>query len=195
MNRQLSLAQYRAIDLTILAVLMAVLQVIIHFAASAWFPDQLYVASPVGIIVSLVMMRWGLWAGIHALLGGCLYVLVSGGTADHYLIYGVGNLLALLALLLLRLMGKEAIRTNVIYTLLFGFCVQMLMLLGRAAMAFILGNPAETCLMFITTDALSILFTLCGVWVSRRMDGLFEDQIQYLLRIQREQSAKGGEQL
>ncbi len=195
MNRQISLSQYRTVDLTVLAVLMCIAQVLIHFASTAWFQDQLYVVSPVGIIVAMVMMRWGIWGGIHALLGGCLYVFLSGGNMEHYLIFGAGNLLSLLALVLLKLMGKERIRTNVVYTLLFGFCVQSLMLLGRGAVAYLLGKEVGACVLFITTDALSILFTLCGVWVIRRVDGLFEDQIQYLLRVQREQPAKGGEQL
>lgn len=195
MNRQISLAQYRTIDLMILAVLMAVVQVIIGFASSVWFPDQLYVVSPVGIIVALVMMRWGPWAAMHAVLGGALFVWISGGNSHQLIIYGVGNLFSMLALPLLRWPGKEKLRSNVIYTLLFGVAIQLLMLAGRAAVAAILGYEADICFVFITTDALSILFTLCGVWVIRRIDGLFEDQIHYLLRIQSEQSAKGGEQL
>lgn len=195
MNRQISLSQYRTIDLVVLAVLMCIVQILVGFAASVWFPDQLYVVSPVGIIVSLVMMRWGPWAGIHAILGGAFYVFLSSGNLHQFLIYGIGNLFSMLALLLIRLLGKEKIRAYVVYTLLFGFCVQSLMLLGRGAMALVLGYGAEVSLVFITTDTLSILFTLCGVWVVRRIDGLFEDQIQYLLRIQSEQSAKGGEQL
>lgn len=195
MNRQISLAQYRSIDLTILGVLMAIVQVLIGFAASVWFRDQLYVASPVGIIVALVMMRWGPWAGIHAILGGLVHVWISDGSVHHILIYCVGNSFSLLTLILVKLLGKDKIRANVVYTLLYALCVQLLMLLGRAAMAAILGYEAAACLMLITTDALSILFTLCGVWVVRRIDGLFEDQIHYLLRIQSEQSAKGGEQL
>lgn len=195
MKHEISLAQYRSIDLSILAGLMVIAQVVIHFAASVWFSDQLYVVSPVAIIVALVMMRWSLWAGIHALLGGLVYAFLSGGTVQQLLIYGGGNLLSVLALLLFRWLGKKKIRDNVILTLLFGLAVQGLMLLGRAGVAALLGCDATSCLMFITTDSLSILFTLCGVWVVRRIDGLFEDQIQYLLRVQSEQSVEGGEQL
>lgn len=195
MKRQISLSQYRNIDLIILAVILGVIQVMIHYAASVWFADQLYVVSPVAIVTALVMMRWGAWAAIHAMLGGIVYTAVAGGSVQQYLIYGIGNLLSLLALVMFRLLGKERIRENVIYSLAFGFVVQVLMLLGRAAIAAVLGFEWAACLGFITTDFLSVLLTLCGIWAVRRMDGLFEDQLQYLLRIQSEQSTEGREQL
>lgn len=195
MKRRISVSQYRTVDLTILAVILAVIQILIHFAASLWFRDQLYVVSPVAVVVALVMMRWNGYGAVHAVLGGVLYSILAGGTWEHMLIYGVGNLFALLALILFVIIGKEKVRQNVIYSLLFAFCTQVLMLLGRAAVAKILGFSWDACLGFITTDILSVLLTLCAVWAVRRMDGLFEDQIQYLLRIQQEQNVEGGEQL
>ena len=195
MKRQITVSQYRTVDLTILAVILAVIQILIHFAASLWFRDQLYVVSPVAVVVALVMMRWNGYGAVHAVLGGILYSILAGGTWQHTLIYGIGNLFALLALVLFAIIGKEKVRQNVIYSLLFAFCTQGLMLLGRAVVAKILGFSWDACLGFITTDILSVLLTLCGVWAVRRMDGLFEDQIQYLLRIQQEQNVEGGEQL
>lgn len=187
-KRQITVSEYRAVDLTILAVILAVIQILIHFASSNWFADQLYVVSPVAAVVALVMMRWNGYGAIHAVLGGILFTILAGGSWQHLLIYGGGNLFALMALLLFVIIGKEKVRQNVIYSLLFAFCTQALMLLGRAAIAAILGYEAAVCLGFITTDFLSVLLTLCAVWVVRRMDGLFEDQIQYLLRIQSEQN-------
>ena len=107
MNREISLSQYRTIDLTILAVLMAVSQFVIYVASSFWYPEQLYVVSPVAAVTALVMMRWGLWAGVHAFLGGVLFTVFSGGTWQHYLIYGFGSLLSLAAFPMLKAMGKE----------------------------------------------------------------------------------------
>lgn len=195
MKQQITVTQYRNIDLTILAIAMAVTQALIHFAVSRWFPEQLFVVSPVGIVVALVMMRWGGWAVIHSVLGGFLFALLSDGNAQHILIFGAGNAFALLALILLKCPGKEKIRTNPIYTLLFGFCVQGLMLLGRATIAVALGFGWSASLGFITTDTLSILFTMVAIWVIRRIDGLFEDQIHYLLRTQEERSVEGREQM
>ena len=196
MNRQISLSQYRAIDLSILTGLMAVSQVAIHLAVSFWRADQTgYIVSPVAAIVALVMMRWNLWAAVPALAGGAVLTLLSGGTAEQMLIYSAGNLLSLLALLNLKLIGKERVRGNVMLALFFAILVQLLMQFGRAGVALLVGHPLQACWDFITTDAMSILFTLVIIWIVRRVEGLFEDQKHYLLRIQREQSVKGGEQL
>jgi hypothetical protein len=195
MKQQISLQQYRAIDLGILGVSMAVSQLLIQFAVSVWFPGQLYVVSPVAIIVALVMMRWGPWTAIHAALGGVLYAYFSGGQWQHFLIYGLGNAACLLALVMIRLLGKEKIRLSAVNTVIFGLLVQALMLAGRAGVAALLGFKPGECLGFITTDALSLLFTGCVIWGIRRVDGLFEDQIHYLLRVQSEQSTEGREQL
>ena len=194
MKRQISFAQYRTIDLMILSVVLVVSQVLIYFASSRWFADQLYVVSPVAAVAALVMMRWGPWAAIQMVLGGVLFTLLSGGTAQHYLIYGVGNLLAMLALVMFRIWNKERIRKSTGLTLAFALCVQILMQLGRAGVAALLGYGPTACLGFITTDILSELFTLFIAWIVRRVEGLFEDQKHYLLRIQSEHSVEGREQ-
>ena len=72
MNREISFQQYRSIDLTILAVVLAVSQFVIYFASSVLYPEQLYVVSPVAAMAALVMMRWNGYAAVHALLGGVL---------------------------------------------------------------------------------------------------------------------------
>ena len=194
MNRQISFSQYRAIDLTILLVVQAVSQTVIHLAATTLYADQLYVVSPIAAVVALVMMRWNGYAAIHAALGGVLYALIAGGNWQHLLIYGVGNLLSMAALAMLKFLGKERIRKDALLTILFAFATQLLMQLGRSAMAALLGYPAGICLGFITTDILSGLFTMVIVWSIRRVEGLFEDQKQYLLRIQAEQNTERGEQ-
>lgn len=186
MNRQISLAQYRTIDLTILTVVMAFSQGLIYFASSQWFPEQMYVVSSAAGIVAIVMMRWGAWGAIEALLSGIVFVLFSRGTWEHYLIYGVGNLLSVLALVMFRIFTKERIRKSAFLSVVFALCVQLLMQLGRAGVAALLGQSAGACLGFITTDILSEIFTAFIVWVARRVEGLFEDQKNYLLRIQSE---------
>lgn len=194
MNRQLSFSQYRTIDLTILMVVQAISQTVIHFAATVLYADQLYVVSPIAAVVALVMMRWSGYAAIHAALGGVLYALIAGGSWQHVLIYGAGNLLSMAALLMLRWLGKERIRNDALLTILFAFCTQLLMQLGRSAIAALLGYPAGICLGFITTDMLSGLFSVVIVWSIRRVEGLFEDQKHYLLRVQREHKVERGEQ-
>ena len=194
MKRQISFGQYRVIDLSILSVLLVICQFLTHLATSFWFPEQLYVVSPVAGMTALVMMRWNLYAAIPAALGGVVFTALSGGTLQHFLIYGGGNLLSLLALVMFKLYGKERIRKESFLAVVFAIAVQLLMQLGRAALAAALGFPGAACLGFITTDILSILFTVFIVWTVRRIEGLFEDQKSYLLRIQREQQVERGEQ-
>ena len=95
---------------------------------------------------------------------------------------------AMLAMLYVKLIGKERVRNNVILSLLFAVLVQLLMQFGRAGVALLMGHTLRACWDFITTDAMSILFTIVIIWIVRRIEGLFEDQKHYLLRIQQEQS-------
>lgn len=193
MNRQISFQQYRSIDLTIMAVLLAVSQFVIFLASSVLYPEQLYVVSPVAVMVALVMMRWNGYAAVHALLGGVLFTALSGGTWQHFVIYGGGNLFSLLALLMLKFFGKERIRKEAVLAVVFALCTQALMWLGRAGLAFVLGFEPAACLGFITTDVLSGLFTAVIIWVVRRIEGLFEDQKHYLLRLESERQVEGRE--
>ncbi len=186
MDRQISFQQYRGIDLFIMAVLLTVTQVLISLSASIWFKWELYIVSPVAIVTTLVMMRWGIWAGLHALLGGVVFTVSSGGQLQHYIIYSIGNLACLSCLLYFKALGKEKIRLSAFWTVVFALSVQLTMLLGRALVALVMGHSPAECLGFITTDLLSALFTAIVAWIARRSDGLFEDQKHYLLRIQEE---------
>lgn len=194
MNRQISFQQYRAIDLSIMTGLMAVSQLVIHWAMSYWQVEQTgyivtgYIVSPVAAVVALVMMRWNLWAAIPAAVGGLILPWLSGGTMEQVQIYAIGNLLSMAAMLYLKLLGKERVRANAVLTLVFAVLVQLLMQFGRAGVALLKQHPLLACWDFITTDAMSILFTLVIIWIVRRVEGLFEDQKHYLLRIQQEQS-------
>ena len=192
MKRQFSFGQYRAIDLAMFAVLLCFTETMIVKAATWWFAEQLYTVSVVGAITAIVLMRWGPWAGIHAVLGGAVYCLASHGSVQQLIIYCVGNLLALLALLPLRLLGGERIRLDPLMSIGFGLLTLLLMQLGRALVALAFGTPFQTCLGFFTTDALSLLFTGLIIWVARRLDGIFENQRHYLLRIHNTEEEKGG---
>jgi len=192
--KQMTLSQYRTIDLGILLGVLAVSQFFISVATYQWFPDQLYVVSPAAAITALVMMRWGGWAAIHAASAGLLFSWLSGGGWHQFLIYGAGNLAALAALPVLRKLGKERVRKDVLLSLGFGLGVQVLMQLGRGVLAMILGFGWEAALGFITTDSLSVIFTLFITWIVRQADGLFEDQKHYLLRLQSEHQNEGREQ-
>ncbi len=192
MKRQFSFQQYRAIDLAMFAALLCITETMIVKAATWWFPDQLYTVSVVGAVTAIVLMRWGPWAAIHAVLGGAVFCFASHGSAKQLLIYCAGNLFSLLMLLPLKYLGGERIRLDGFLSVLFGICTLLLMQLGRALVAFVLGTEFQTCLGFFTTDALSLLFTGLILWVARRLDGIFENQRHYLLRIHNTEEEKGG---
>lgn len=194
MKNQMTFSQYRNLDLSMMLGMLAISQLLIHFATSSWFPEQLYVVSPVAGVTALVMMRWSGYAAIHACLGGVIFTLLAGGGWQQYLIYGIGNLLALVMLAAFRILGKEKIRKDAFLSVVFAVGTQLFMQLGRAGIAALMGYPADVCIRFITTDVLSCLFTAVIIWICRRIEGLFEDQKRYLLRVQQEQAVERGDQ-
>ena len=131
MNKQITLQQYRSIDLLILLLVQAVSQLVTYKAAAVWFADQLFIVSPVAAVVALVMMRWSGYAAIHAVLGGIFYALIAGGDWHHILIYGLGNLFGMVSLAVLKLLGKERIRKDALLAMIFAFLTQLLMQLLR----------------------------------------------------------------
>lgn len=192
MTYRYSLRQYRAIDLGLFALILCVAETLIVTASSRWYADQLYTVSLAGAVTAIVLMRWGSWAALHAALSGLVFVLASHGSARQLVIYGVGNLLSLLMLLPLRRLGGERIRQSAWLSVFFGLGTLLLMQLGRALVALLLGSSVAALQGFITTDSLSFLFTGVLLWIARRLDGVFEDQKHYLLRIHAPEEEKGG---
>ena len=186
MERQRTWQEYRAIDLTIMALMLAVFEFIIINAASFWFPDQLYTVSLAAAVTSIVYMRWDVWGGLHAVEAGLIYCLFAGGTPGQYVIYCAGNLFSLFAVILLKAVGKERVRTGHL-CLVFPRLVQLLMHVGRAVTALALGAAPGSAVSFFTTDSLSYLFTFVIIWIARKLDGVYEDQKHYLLRVNTEE--------
>ena len=192
MTYRYSLRQYRAIDLGLFALILCVAETLIVTASSRWYADQLYTVSLAGAVTAIVLMRWGSWAALHAALSGLVFALASHGSARQLVIYGAGNLLSLLMLLPLRRLGGERIRQSAWLSVFFGLGTLLLMQLGRALVALLLGSSVAALQGFITTDSLSFLFTGVLLWIARRLDGVFEDQKHYLLRIHAPEEEKGG---
>ena len=193
MNGQRSIRRYRAIDLSLFAFMLIVFETLIVTAATRWFPNEPYTVSVVAAVTAIVMMRWGYWAALHAALGGLVFCLASGAAARQYVIYCGGNLLGLAALAWIRAFGEERVRQDVFKSLLFGFSTLLLMQLGRGIIALAFGASPAAALGFITTDAVSYLFTLLIIWIVRRLDGVFEEQIHYLRRVRKQREEdKGG---
>ncbi len=183
-ERRLTLRQYRNIDLLCFAAMLVVSEYVISAAAGKWFPGQPFVVSVTASLTSIVLMRWGAWAAFHAVLGGLVLCVSSGGIGQQYAIYCIGNLASLFSLFIIRWIGSERIRESSTLSLFFAASVQLLMQAGRALTAVVLGMRLSDCVVFFSTDSLSLLFTLLIIWIARRLDGIFEDQKTYLLRLQ-----------
>ena len=184
----LSFKQYRAIDLVIMLVILAAVEALITHAATVWFPYEMYVLSPTVAIVSIVMMRWGGFAVLHAAVGGLALCIASGAEPKQILVYCAGNCFALIALILLKAFGKEKVRSKLLLTALFvviAFCGAQV---GRWLVGLALGGSVSDILTFFATDSLSLVFALVTVLISRRINGLFEDQWAYLVRTQAERN-------
>lgn len=189
----LSFKQYRAIDLTIMGAILLVCEFLTTTAATKWFPNELYTLSPTITVVCIVMMRWNGYAAIHALLGGLVYCLASGAQDKQIIIYCVGNCFALAALALFKILGKEKIRSKFYFTLLFTFTAFICTQVGRWIVSIVFGGSVNSFGIFINADIITLLFTVVVVLISRRADGLFEDQKSYLIRTEEERKKQEAE--
>ena len=182
----LSLKQYRAIDLGIMLVMLAAAEVLITVAAKVWFPAEMYILSPTVAIICIVMMRWGAYAAVHAVGGGLALCIASGASAGQFAVYCIGNCFALAALLLFRVWGKEKIRSKVTLSIIYTAVTFLAVQVGRWAVGLLFGGSLGDIVKLLTTDSLSLVFAVVTVLLARRIDGLFEDQIAYLVRTQAE---------
>lgn len=200
MNKQLTLQQYRTIDLLLFAAMLAIFEfLIVRFATGSMFGTVSLAAA----LTTIVYMRWDWWGGLHAALAGALFCFYYGQVAAasqtidwrDYLTYIVGNLFSLLAVAALQRLGKERVRQSVWLSLGFGLAVVLLMQGGRMLVALTLGKTPDVLIRsYFLYDSLSILFTLVITWIVRRLDGVFEDQKHYLLRLQEERERNNTEQ-
>ncbi len=182
----MSFNQYRLIDLGIFAVILIIFESIASKAALS-FTSQPYSISIVSAITCIIFMRWGIWGCFHAALGGFVYCFVTGGAADQYIIYVIGNLFSVAALLLLKRIGPDRVREKVFLSLLLSVLVSLLMQLGRGIVAVVFGASPNMIAGFVFTDSVSTLFAMVITGIVRKLDGVFEDQKSYLIRLNREE--------
>ena len=191
--KNLTFSQYRAIDLIMMSVMTVFFEAITAFAATKWFPGELYAVSPTIALTCIVMMRWGGYGAINAVLGGFTFCLASGATEKQILIYAVGNCFSLFALFLFKAMGKAKIKDKFYFTALFVLTAYVGAQIGRWLVGLVLGGQLDSIIMFLATDSLSLLFSEVIVLISRRADGVFEDQKSYLIRLDQAKRKKEAE--
>ncbi len=178
--------QYRAIDLGIMALLLVIFESITTVAATKWFPGELYTFSLTIAVVCIVMMRWNGFAAIHAAAGGLAFCVVSGANLRQFAVYCIGNCFILVALVFIKAVGKSKIMGKFYYTIIYTVIAFTGAQTGRWLVSVILGAPFDSLIDFLTMDSLSLLFAVVVVLISRRVDGLFEDQRDYLVRTESE---------
>lgn len=190
-QQELSFNQYKAIDLAIYAVILLVFEAVSVFAANSWFRGRPFTVSIVTLIVALVSVRWGWYSVIHAVLGGLVYsVCFSAARADVetsvYAIYAVGNAFSALSVVFVKLVGADRIRKNFLLMLSYVVLTYASIHLGHAVVSAVLGNGFGVIVNFLATDSVSLLFSVVAVFITSKLDGVFEDQKSYLLRTQKE---------
>ena len=176
------------------AVMLMVFETVVVTAARRWFPNEPWAVSVTPAITAIVLMRWGPWAALHAALGGAVFCFMSRGSGAQYIIYIIGNLASLGALFIRKRWTPEGIRESVGKSLTFALAVTLLMQLGRAVLAVITGSPVAAAPGFFTTDVVTLLFTLVLIWIARRLDGIFEDQKHYLLRVHEQEKEEDSDE-
>lgn len=188
--KQITFKQYKAIDISILSVLLLVFEALSIYASGKWFSHSGIALVPLisltPLVVMIMMMRWSEFAFITALVGGLSYCVACGGKPEQYVIYCVGNLFALLSLLIIRRVGKETVRNNTLYLVLVSISTYLFITVGRWLVSLIFEPTIKTLMAFITTDIISLVVLIVGVISLRKSEGILEDQKSYLLRLDRE---------
>ena len=185
--RQITFKEYRMLDLMIFTVFTIVFEAIATYASVKWFWAQAISISVTLLLMCIVMMRWSGWAAIHAVVGGLVYCFAAGATTEQYIVYSVGNLFGLVALLLIKFIGKEKIRESKIKLVLFAATAYVGMAAGRCLVSLFYGENISTFILYVTTDIISLLFAAIVLVLIRKTDGMIEDQKAYLFRVEREE--------
>ncbi|MGN0814467.1 MAG: hypothetical protein ACI4MH_04460 [Candidatus Coproplasma sp.] len=186
-SRLISFSQYRTNDLFAFAVILALAE-LLAFAALNWFPQAAtFTFSLLVPITLIIMMRWGWVSVLYAVAGGALYCLLHSASWEYYLAYCVGNALIGLVLIYFKLVGKQRIASKWYLSALAVILGWGLIVLGRSALLMTTGMSFLTSLSavagFSDGGLLSLAMGIIVILVIRRLDGLFEDQKQYLIRI------------
>ena len=187
-----TIARYRGIDLVLFAVLLAVFETVIVKAGISWFPKEAWMVSAVPAVTAIVMVRWGSWCAIHAVVGGFFTTLAMGGGWQQYMIYGIGNLAVLAVLPTEKKWGWKKLHENVPVNLLFGTLTVLAMQLGRAVLLLAFTRSIAEAWRMTAMDSITYIFTLTIVWIASRPAGLLEDQVHYLKRLSHEPEEREG---
>lgn len=195
-SRLISLKQYRATDLFLFAAILIIFDLFAHYA-TVWLADAatVYMFALTVPIVLLVMMRWG-WMAIFFAVGDAILLTVLNNPTvwQSYLSYILGNSAMLLLLIPLRFIGKQKIAGKWYFSTLFVICGWILSNFVCSLVQWICGEGLFTSLLanmsFGINGLLALAIGIVLILILRRLDGMFEDQITYLKRLDAERKEK-----
>lgn len=197
----LTFKKYRQLDITIFTVIYAILEALIVYGSNKWFTHQFYTLSLSVTVVAIVMVRWGGFAAIPALVGvgvSLLSNLAAGNQVTYQtaIIYTGGSLSMLLGLLYIKLVKKERL-SNRKSLACYGLVIVMYLLtiVFRTLISMCFGFGFSIIVNFNFAECLTLLFALIAVFVARRQEGLFVDQKTYLLELEKKREKERAENL
>jgi len=190
--KALTFKQYRTANIILLTLIFVIAESAVTLGANLWFRELPYVLSLAVLFVSLEMMRWHGYAAVAALAMGLALCAASGAAPTQYLIYCVGNLFMLFGLFFLKKAGRDKVRASALLSIGYVLIVFLLAQLGRWIVSLFFGADLRMLVQFVTTDALSALFAVIAVLIVRNIEGVFEDQKSYLLRLEAERREEAG---
>ena len=194
-SRLISVQQYRTTDLFIFAVIVVIFDLLMHYTPMLFSGEIIFSFCLTVPITLLVMMRWG-WCSVFFAIGDALLLTVLNNPSvwQSYLCYGVGNASLMLLLIVVKYIGKKRIASTWYFTSLFVVCGWVLQNLTITIMNAICGFPFVSYLGsnfgFGITGLLSLAMGLVITLVMRKLDGMYEDQMEYLKRLKGEREEK-----
>lgn len=183
---QITFKQYRSIDLTLICVITAVFETVATLATNKWFNLQAMAISIMLTMTCIALMRWSAYAVIPSVIDSLTFCIVSSATPIQYIIYCGGSVFSLLSLVIIKRIGKEKLRHDFVWRLIFVSFTYLSVVFGRWLISLIFEPSLMSFLTFITTDILSLLFAVVVMSLLKGTDGMIEDQKEYLLRLDRE---------
>ncbi len=181
--RRVTVEQYRNLDLMMWIVMTVIFETITTMATIRWFYLQPVALSITLALVCAVMIRWNGYAAVIAATGGLIVCIISGANIEQYAIYCIGNIAALVALLVVKCLGKEAIQKSFLKKILLAGSAYIGMALGRWLVSLLFGGDIQALVVYITTDIMSLLFAVVVLHILGKCDGMLEDQKAYLQRV------------
>ncbi len=183
MRKQITVSEYRAGDITIFSALMIVAE-FIAIKGVGWF-SEIFAISLFLSISLIVMRRWKFFAIVPIVLGAATTCLASKTHFEVYVIHIVGSLAILVSMLWFKVAKENMNKGH--YLILYALSAYVLMCFGKAFVGMLFGNDFISLLVgFLGVNAINVLIAILLLFIVRKLDGVFEDQMEYLKRVHEE---------